>query len=65
MRKKLERVIENRVVREAEAAGILVRKLNGEGQRGWPDRMFCIPGGRPLFIEFKREGEDARKLQHL
>lgn len=23
------------------------------GTGGWPDRLFLIPGGRPLFIEFK------------
>lgn len=39
------------------------RKLNGAGNRGWPDQLYMIPGGRPLMIEFKAEGEEPRKLQ--
>jgi hypothetical protein len=25
--------------------------------RDWPDRLFFIPGGRPLLIEFKKPGK--------
>lgn len=38
-------------------------KLNVMFSRGWPDRLILIPGGRPLFIEFKRPGEELTDLQ--
>lgn len=31
--------------------------------RGWPDRLIVLDGGKCLFLEFKRFGEDARLLQ--
>ena len=31
---------------------------------GWPDDLFLIPGGRPLFIEFKRPGKEPTPLQY-
>lgn len=40
-----------------------VRKMNGLGYRSWPDRMFCIPGGKPFYIEFKAPGKDLEPLQ--
>jgi hypothetical protein len=43
---------------------IRVRKMNGEGYRSWPDRMVCIPGGRPLLIEFKRPGRTLTEGQN-
>jgi hypothetical protein len=45
--------------------GILVTalKLNLTGRRGWPDRLIMWEGGNLLFIEFKRPGEEPRKLQ--
>lgn len=30
---------------------------------GWPDVLFLVPGGRPLFMEFKRPGKDLEPLQ--
>jgi len=38
-------------------------KLNLQGRRGWPDRLIMWEGGNFLFIEFKRPGEEPRKLQ--
>jgi hypothetical protein len=40
-----------------------VIKLNLRGRRGWPDRIILWQGGHTMFIEFKREGEEARPLQ--
>jgi hypothetical protein len=37
--------------------GIKGSKLVTPGDTGYPDRIFWIPGGRPLMIEFKRPGE--------
>lgn len=39
-------------------------KLRGV-ERGWPDREFFIPGGVPLFIEFKRPGEAPTQYQRM
>ena len=30
---------------------------------GWNDQLILIPGGRPLFSEFKVKGEEPRVLQ--
>lgn len=38
-------------------------KLKRTNEVGAPDRIFLIPGGRPLFIEFKRAGEKPRPRQ--
>lgn len=43
--------------------GIVGVKLTVRGERGWPDRLFLLPGGRPLLIEFKRPGEMPRPNQ--
>ena len=59
----LERTIEAAVVRYAQQNGVLCTKLNIVGRRGWPDRCFWLPGGRPLFIEFKRAGLKPTPLQ--
>lgn len=41
-----------------------IRMYFGPGvSRGWPDDLFLIPGGRPVFIEFKAPGKRATKLQ--
>lgn len=52
----LEKSIEKAVVKYAQERGCLVRKMNGQGARSWPDRMFITPTGRIFFIEFKRPG---------
>lgn len=31
--------------------------------RGWPDVMFLIPGGKPLFVEFKAPGKGPSPIQ--
>jgi len=60
---KLEHAIEQQVVVLARLAGVESLKFQPIGSGGWPDRIFLIPGGRPLFIEFKRPGETPRPLQ--
>lgn len=65
----LERSIEKTVVRLAERAGWVVRKLEWIGRRGAPDRVF-FGFGRCVFIEFKRPGErptgqQLRELERL
>lgn len=60
---KLEAHVEGVVIRFARNRGCLVVKLTPQGVRGWPDRLLLGPDGRALFVEFKRRGIVARKLQ--
>ena len=47
----LESAVEREAVQTAlQQMGIEVVKMKA---RTWPDRMFLIPGGRPLFVELK------------
>ena len=60
----LESSIERKVCKWAEdERGIRNIKVKADGKRGYPDRLFFIPGGKPLFIEFKKPGEVAGPLQ--
>lgn len=66
---RLERDIETKFVQELSRwsyAGnheVVILKLSVPGFRGWPDRLILWPGRGILFIEFKRPGEQPRKLQ--
>lgn len=60
---KPERVAEERAVKEAFKIGVRSIKLNIRGKRGYNDRLFWVEGGRPLLVEFKREGKSADPLQ--
>ena len=43
--------------------GILGSKLTILGDTGFPDRLFWLPGGKPLLIEFKKPGEEPEPKQ--
>ena len=62
-KKPLENYTERKVVEWAREQGIASIKLNLMGNVGWPDRLFLIPGGKPLLMEFKRAGLRPTKLQ--
>lgn len=55
--------VEGPCVDYARALGIKVLKVNPLWAAGWNDRIFFIPGGRILIIEFKRPGGKSSKLQ--
>jgi hypothetical protein len=55
--------IENKFVTWATDHELMPVKLNLAGRRGMPDRMILGHQGKMIFIEFKRPGERARKLQ--
>ena len=45
--------------------GIGSLKVNVRGNTGWPDRIFWVPGGKPLIIEFKTpDGELSPKQKY-
>ena len=58
-----ESVVERAVVRAVEDAGGLALKLVSPGWAGAPDRLVLLPGGRVMFVEAKRPGEEPRPLQ--
>lgn len=64
--RRRESAIERTVTARATSHGIPVIKL---GTSGWPDKMFLIPGGKPVLIEFKRPGtdlaEESRQAQRI
>lgn len=62
---QLEKQIEGKVVKWAREHGILTRKMNGDGYRGWPDRLFVLRNGKTLWIEFKRPGGKESELQKV
>lgn len=62
MARPLESSIERRACERVLAEyGVANTKL--VKATGYPDRLFWVPGGRPLLIEFKRLNEAPRKYQ--
>lgn len=55
--------VEAPVVLYANDRGILTTKMNLKGNRGFPDHVFWVPGGKPLVMEFKLPGEEPDPLQ--
>lgn len=60
---RLERDLENAAVRYSHQRGVLTRKMNGLGFRGWPDRLFLLPNERVEWVEFKLPGEEPTLVQ--
>lgn len=54
MKRELESALESRCVAKVEALGGQALKLVLLGLMGFPDRTLLLPGGRVLFVEFKR-----------
>jgi hypothetical protein len=61
----LERDVIKRTNDWAKKQGVqYIRAHYGRGAAvGWPDFIYLIPGGRPLFIEFKATGKRATRTQ--
>lgn len=61
-----ESKVESKVAKDALLKyGVFSIKIKSAQERSYPDRLFLIPGGKPLFIEFKRQGEDPDSRQEL
>jgi hypothetical protein len=58
-----EKDIEQKLVKEVEAAGGWAPKFVSPGNAGMPDRVILFPGGRIAFIELKAPGKKLRPLQ--
>lgn len=64
IRRQKENPIEKRVVKDGMyLLGLRSIKLKLQYDAGWPDRLWLIPGGRPLWMEFKVPGEPRTALQ--
>ena len=48
-----ERDIEKHFIQKIESLGGVALKFTVPGQRGWPDRLAILPGGRVIFVELK------------
>lgn len=61
---KIESAIENRLRQQIERIGGKAFKFISDGNRGVPDRIVCLPGGKVVFVETKRpKGGVLSKLQ--
>ena len=49
--------------RARDELGIPSLLLELRHDRGWPDVVFLVHGGRPVLMEFKRPGEPLEPLQ--
>jgi hypothetical protein len=63
MHERLEADIETQAVEYGLTLDYYILKLNGEGNRGKPDRLFVNLVGEHIYIEFKREDEELRADQ--
>lgn len=61
----LEKVIEEKVCSHARSLGCLVYKFTSPSRRSVPDRLFILPGGRVVMIEFKRAGAKPTPSQEV
>ena len=59
---RIEKYVEDEVVREARRAGWRAKKLTWRGERDAPDYLF-LRKGRHIYIEFKSPGEKPRAGQ--
>lgn len=62
-----ERAIEEYLRDRVKAAGGRAYKFVSPGNRGVPDRMILLPGGKIIFAELKAPGKKpspVQKLQH-
>jgi hypothetical protein len=60
-----EAKVRDPVVRWAKGLGVEHQRMSFRPgvKRAFPDDMFLIPGGRPLFWEFKAPGKEPTPLQ--
>jgi hypothetical protein len=61
--KPKESKLERDCVAWARDRGILVTKNDTRANKGVPDRVFWLPGGRSLVVEFKAPGKRPTALQ--
>ena len=58
-----ESKLEHHLVREVERIGGRAPKWVSTGNRGVPDRLVILPGGRTIYVEMKAPGKPLEPLQ--
>lgn len=58
-----EKVFERTFSKYVNDKGGIAVKLLSQFVNGLPDRMYLLPGGRALFIEFKSTGKKPTRIQ--
>lgn len=58
-----EKVFERTMSKYVENRGGVAVKLLSQFLNGLPDRLFLLPGGTVLFVEFKSTGQKPRPIQ--
>ncbi|MGG4397223.1 VRR-NUC domain-containing protein [Paenibacillus thiaminolyticus] len=58
-----ESTLERRLVREVRRIGGRAPKWVSPGNRGVPDRLVILPGGRTVYVEMKAPGKPLQPLQ--
>lgn len=58
-----ESTLERRLVREVQRIGGRAPKWVSPGNRGVPDRLVILPGGRTIYVEMKAPGKQLEPLQ--
>ena len=59
----LEKQIEAAVCNYAKSKGLLVYKFTSPNRAAVPDRLFILPSGHVIFIEFKATGQKPTPAQ--
>lgn len=59
----MEKTIENRLRLEVKKKGGIALKFTSPGNRGVPDRIVLLPGGKICFVELKDFGKKPDPLQ--
>lgn len=60
-----EKALEAELRERCKALGWLCIKLTSQYQRGLPDRLILMPGGRVCFAEIKTTGKKPTALQRM
>lgn len=58
-----ESALERRLVREVVGIGGKAPKWVSPGNRGVPDRLVILPGGKTVYVEMKAPGKPLEPLQ--
>lgn len=58
-----ESKLERRLVKEVARIGGKAPKWVSTGNRGVPDRLVILPGGRTIYVEMKAPGKPLEPLQ--
>lgn len=59
----LESAVQSKIIKQLEKLGCIVIKIIRANKSGIPDLLVLLPNGRAVFIEVKKPGGVASKLQ--